>query len=372
MRVTFPHMGMTWVGVKHLLAEVGFDVVVPPPITRATLELGSKHSPEFICLPFKVMIGNYLQAVEAGAEAIFMLGGVGPCRLGYYAEVQREILQDLGLQVRMIVLERDNFVGEIYQAVKSIGKKIAWHKLLPLVRFCLAKVAYLDRLEAQLLRERYGERQAGSCSQLLARAMQLVDQASTWTELKHVQKDIDLHLQHILLPAAAGPALRIGIIGEIYMLIESAVNFGIGERLGELGASVSRNMYGSTWVREHLIPDWRAFFNARRIARHCRPYIGQRVGGHGFESIGYAVEYARRGYDGLVQVLPLTCMPEIIAESILPTVSRDWQIPILTVTLDEHAGEAGLITRLEAFVDMLLERKNLRAGGKSYAPSFGS
>lgn len=372
MRVTFPHLGTVWVGVKHLLQGVGFEVVVPPPITRATLELGAKYSPEFICLPFKVMIGNYLQAVEAGAEAIFMLGGVGPCRLGYYAEVQREILDDLGLPVKMIVLERNNFVQEIFTAVKDNGINIRWHKLLPLIRFSLAKVSYLDNLEALLLRERYRERGAGYCSNLMARAVQAVDAAQSWSEMRQVQADVRVQLKEALSPPPAQPPLRVGIVGEIYMLIESSVNFRIGERLGELGVSVTRNLYGSNWVREHLLPDWRAWREMRRIARRCKPYLPQRVGGHGFETIGYAVDYAKQGYDGLIQVLPLTCMPEIIAESILPTVSNDYGIPLLTVTLDEHAGEAGLLTRLEAFVDMLNERRRSRIGSEIIASSTGN
>lgn len=371
MRVSFPHMGMTWVGVKHLLAEVGFDVIVPPPITRATLELGAKYSPEFICLPFKVMLGNYLQAVEDGAEAIFMLGGVGPCRLGYYAEVQREIMGGLGLPTRMIVLERDNFVNEISQAVKANGCSVEWHKLIPLVRFSLAKVTYLDSLEAKLLRERYREKVPGTCSNLFTQAVQAVDAATNWAALQRAKKLVSTKLDQALLPEPSTKPLRIGVVGEIYMLIESSVNFRLGERLGQLGASVTRNMYGSNWVREHLVPDLRARQEMRRIARRCRPYLAQRVGGHGFETVGYAVDYAEQGYDGIVQVLPLTCMPEIIAESILPTVSRDYEIPLLTVTLDEHAGEVGLLTRLEAFVDMLNERRANQRGGEMIASSVG-
>jgi predicted nucleotide-binding protein (sugar kinase/HSP70/actin superfamily) len=33
---------------------------------------------------------------------------------------------------------------------------------------------------------------------------------------------------------------------------------------------------------------------------------------------------------------------------------------MLTLTLDEHSGEAGLVTRLEAFVDMLERRRPVR------------
>ena len=56
----------------------------------------------------------------------------------------------------------------------------------------------------------------------------------------------------------------------------------------------------------------------------------------------------------------------------LPTVSNDYGIPLLTVTLDEHAGEAGLLTRLGAFVDMLNERRRSRIGSEIIASSTGN
>ena len=60
--------------------------------------------------------------------------------------------------------------------------------------------------------------------------------------------------------------------------------------------------------------------------------------------------------DGVIQLLPFTCMPEIVAQSITPAVSAAYQLPILTLVIDEHSAEAGMMTRLEAFVD-LLQRK---------------
>lgn len=364
MKVTFPHMGVSWVGIRHLLTEIGFDVVVPPTVTKRTLELGTKYSPEFICLPFKVNLGNYLEAIEAGAEIVFMVGGIGPCRLGYYAEVQREIMHDLKLQVEVIVLERDNFVAEIARAVKSVGISLPWNKLVSLARFCLAKVCFLDDLEASVLKERYREKTKGSCSQLFEQAVQDVNSAGDWHQLRHLKQHYRQELP-LLLHMDPGQPLRVGLVGEIYMLIESTVNLQIAEKLGEMGASVERNMYSSHWVREHLIPDWRMIRHARHIERLAKPYLPYRVGGHGLETIGSSVDYARRRFDGVVQVLPLTCMPEIIAESILPTLSRHHNLPVMTVTLDEHSGEAGLVTRLEAFLDMLYERRREKGETRS-------
>lgn len=370
MRVTFPHMGISWVGIKHLLTEVGFDVVVPPAVTRRTLELGIQASPESICLPFKVNLGNYLEAINAGADVVFMVGGIGPCRLGYYAEVQREILQDMGLAVEVIVLERDNFLHEISKAIHSVGISFPWVRLVPLVRFCLAKVSYLDRLEAELMRQRYRESRPGSCSRLFEQTIARVDQAGSQVELRAISRDVQRQLAGLLRPDISQP-LRIAVVGEIYMLIENSVNLGVVEKLGGLGAYVERDMYSSHWVREHLLPDLRMRLHARRIEHLAKPYLPQRVGGHGLETIGNAVRYASAGFDGLVQILPLTCMPEIIAESILPSISRDLGIPVMTLTLDEHSAEAGVQTRLEAFTDMLWQRRARAKGGQEDALGVG-
>ncbi|NLG37884.1 MAG: hypothetical protein GX549_07690, partial [Clostridiales bacterium] len=97
-----------------------------------------------------------------------------------------------------------------------------------------------------------------------------------------------------------------------------------------------------------------------RFVEAAAPYLGMDIGGHTRETIGHTVMHAREGYDGIIQLYPLGCMPEIVAQSILPRVIDDMDIPVLTLIYDEFTGEAGYITRLEAFLDLLLQR---RAGG---------
>ena len=57
-RVTFPHMGNMDIAIKAMLEFVGLDVVVPPAISKKTLNLGTQHSPESACLPLKINLGN--------------------------------------------------------------------------------------------------------------------------------------------------------------------------------------------------------------------------------------------------------------------------------------------------------------------------
>ena len=50
-------------------------------------------------------------------------------------------------------------------------------------------------------------------------------------------------------------------------------------------------------------------------------------------------------------------MPEIVAKSIISTVAKALDFPIMTLVLDEMTGEAGFVTRLEAFIDLLKRRR---------------
>ena len=90
-----------------------------------------------------------------------------------------------------------------------------------------------------------------------------------------------------------------------------------------------------------------------RIHKAALPYLKRDIGGDGWESVGEKVLHAGE-YDGLVHLAPFTCMPEIIAENIMPSTRED--MPVLTILCDEQIAKAGVLTRLEAFVD-LLERK---------------
>lgn len=123
MKITFPHMGFMHIPLKSLLQGLHREVVVPPPISERTLALGVKYAPEFACLPLKIGLGNYIEALEAGADTILMAGGWGPCRFGYYAQVQRDILRDLGYDFHMVILEApDSRLSQLLHQLKQLGK----------------------------------------------------------------------------------------------------------------------------------------------------------------------------------------------------------------------------------------------------------
>ena len=121
MKVTFPHMGNTYISVKALLDDLGIDCVIPPFNNKRTLEIGTKYAPEMACLPLKINIGNYIEAYGQGADTVLITGGRGPCRFGYYCEMSKEILADTDYNMDIIALEcPDGNIRELLRRIKRL------------------------------------------------------------------------------------------------------------------------------------------------------------------------------------------------------------------------------------------------------------
>ncbi|NLE09726.1 MAG: CoA protein activase, partial [Dehalococcoidales bacterium] len=84
------------------------------------------------------------------------------------------------------------------------------------------------------------------------------------------------------------------------------------------------------------------------------PYLKRDIGGDGWETIGEKVLHSRE-YDGIIHLAPFTCMPEIIAQNIMPATRET--LPVLTILCDEQMTKTGVLTRLEAFVDLLKHKR---------------
>ncbi|MEQ8201630.1 MAG: CoA protein activase [Syntrophomonadaceae bacterium] len=358
MRVTFPAMGHMNIAVRTLLSGLKLEVVPPPPISKRTLELGIKNSPEFACLPLKINVGNFIEAMERGADTIVMVGGWGPCRFGYYAQVERDILEGLGYEFKMIVLEApDSRLQDLVAQVKNLGENVSLWEAVKAIRFGWHKLSAVERLERQLdyvLPRAWEKDQA---EQLYDRAISSIDAAQSWGEVGDIAHRAEQALLSLHLKKET--PMKIGLVGEIYTLLEPAANYEICRLIGRMGAQVCRSTYLTDWLNDHLLGGLVKKSVSKQLKQYTRPYLNHPVGGHGWETVGHAVHFARMKCDGIIQIGPLTCMPEIVAQSILPSVSAREGIPAMTLWFDELSATAGLVTRLEAFIDMI-ERQRIR------------
>jgi predicted nucleotide-binding protein (sugar kinase/HSP70/actin superfamily) len=122
-------------------------------------------------------------------------------------------------------------------------------------------------------------------------------------------------------------------------------------------------MFFTHYTLANAVTDLFHLTGEKNVKKAAVPYFNEMCGGHGRESVGNAILYAKKGFDGLIQLAPFTCIPEIVAKSILPAVGEKYGIGILSITIDEQTGKAGLQTRLEAFVDLLARKREKRRKG---------
>lgn len=357
MKVAFPHMGNTYIAMKAMFDDLGIKNIVPPKINKRTLEIGTKLSPEQICIPFKYNIGNYIEAIENGADTIIMIGGIGSCRLGYFGSLSRQILKDLGYNVEFIVLDySEEKVFDLIRNLKKMMGTKSWLTVFKSVLTILQVLRMVNKFEKLLLTIRPHENIKGHCDKIYRYMIKSISDAHGSKQIKSILKKAIKDVEGASTKKNEN-CLKIGIVGEIYILIDDCANLNIAKKLNDLGAEVSKSLNTSEWIENLLFYKSIGLNKENYLYKKAAGYINNEIGGHGRETIGSTIHYAQQGYDGVIQVLPLTCMPEIIAMSMLPKVQEDYNIPVMTVIVDEMTGEAGYITRLEAFTDLLKKRK---------------
>ncbi len=79
------------------------------------------------------------------------------------------------------------------------------------------------------------------------------------------------------------------------------------------------------------------------------------------EMTGTAGHYLKDNkIDGVITLTAFGCGPDSLMIERITRKSKQFNKPLLNLTIDEHTGEAGFITRLEAFVDMLYRKKRAK------------
>ncbi len=334
--------------------------LITPAVSKRTISLGTRYSPEFVCLPFKAILGTFIESLEQGADTLFMVTSFNACRMGYYARVQEQILRDLGYNFKFLKYKSsDKGLIGVLRAVKRFTNNSPWPKVIAAYRLGTSKLKALDDLERKVEKTRAVELEKGLSNRIYREAIQAIDETRDLASLKRVAREYFQKLDQMPKNPDVVP-LKVGIIGELYVVMEPFVNVNLEAELGKLGVEVRR-------TRTTFFSEWTnlgSYLNIldnekRKLQKFADPYLRRDVGGHGLESVGEKIRLSP-GFDGLVHLAPFTCMPEAIAQNVMLTTKEN--IPVLTILCDEQLGRAGLLTRIEAFVDLMEWRRRKRAG----------
>ena len=348
--ISFPHMGNYYIPVETVLKYIFKDhkVMTAPNITKKTLELGSKYSPDFVCVPFKYNLGNYIEALEKGANVLIQAGG--GCRYGYYAEIQEQILRDLGYKFEFIKLIKSKINPfTLYKACKKIGTPLSFSKFIYYILLLFKMINVLDKIETYI-RENIGFEVVEYSFEVLQKEfLEELKSVYNFKTLNDIYKEYDGKFKKLKINKPKD-CLKVGLVGELYTLMEPYSNFFIEKELAKNKIEVSR----------YITVTFLLFQKAKLkniILKSAGKYLKYAIGADGTDSVERSKMMAEKKYDGIIHVKPFGCIPEINAMPMLQNIGKDYKIPILYFSFDSQTSETGVKTRLEAFYDMLMMRK---------------
>ncbi|HUT80247.1 MAG TPA: hypothetical protein VMZ29_03515 [Candidatus Bathyarchaeia archaeon] len=358
MAISFPHVGSFTYVMESIVREMNRnDVVVPNKPTKRTKQLGAQYSPEFICTPFKMLLGSFIEVLEQGAHELVGTLFVDYCRLGFYTPIYELILEDMGFDFEFLYLNFDQPIGFIKE-MKNRTKGLGYLDTIRAFQIGWVKNRRIDQIDKYLNSYRAVELSKGSTEAVAEEAYQLVVQTKGMKNIRKLRKIIsNMFEETVEIDKKANP-LKVCVLGELYAVVEPAINLYVMKRLNKLGVIADTPISFTRWID---IGARMNFFNKPEFKieiKKAKPYVQYRLGGKTQESIGGIIDFKEKGWDGVIHLYPFTCMPEIITRSIIPQVSKDCDIPVLSLVVDEHTSETGYQTRVEAFVDLLSRRKN--------------
>ncbi|MCX8015382.1 MAG: hypothetical protein N2748_05115, partial [candidate division WOR-3 bacterium] len=329
MKATFPHLGYDTFALRNFLWALGAEVTLPPATTERTLSVGTKHSPELICLPFKITLGNFIEALEAGADTLFMAAGARKCRFGYYHYLQENILKNFGNGFRFYAISQYTpleFVFKKMPAIFSVSPQRVLYALFLLLNHC----ALIEDFRKLIRRARVVNFAESVVKE--KQALDIITNVKTIKEIRSAREKIKkLFCSVNTLPK---DTIKVGLVGEVYLMLENFANHDIEKELGKLGVLVlnPRSLYRHLKHLLHFdISDLKYYYYAHR-------YLKESPGGEAINSVGETYSFLKQGVDGIIHIFPFTCMPENIASEAIQKISDDYSLPVLSLSIDEHTS----------------------------------
>ncbi len=318
---------------KTFFSFLGFSVVTSSATNRRIMDAGILTAVDEACLPVKVYFGHVRELCRDGVDYLFVprLVSIEPrsyiCpKLMGVPDMLKAQVPDLRLllepKIDMSKRERD-IVTAIREMEKVLGCKPGQ-----------AEAAY-----------HAGQKEQRRFNDLTRRGYLFEEALKIWEtgSLPLENETTDSEQE--------GVKLRIGVLGHGYSLYDKVISLDILGRLRKIGVEI---------VTLEML--------ARQEVEACAATLPKRMFWTlGRKLIGAALKMENdETIDGIVYLACFGCGPDSLVGQIIER--RVKKTPFMLLTVDEHTGQAGMITRLEAFCDMLQRRKKRREG---YLPPHG-
>lgn len=315
---------------------LGIEPVLSSPTTKKIISQGSELVVPETCLPVKIYMGHVIDLIDnKGVDVIFVPSHQSIAHKIYNCSKIRG-LPDL---VRNVI--KRNFLLIEPTLDKSEKKQ-------GLYQYLYDSVAPLGITDKKLIKKasKAGWDMQNNFNAMLRNGLNFDKAMKNAVDGNFIEVTDEENKKH---------PVNVAVISHGYNLYDNRISMGIFDKLEKLDVK--------TYAAENLsLEEMKKGFPVLNTTLYWA---------NEYEMTGAAGYYmVDKNTDGIITLTSFGCGPDSIMIERITRFAKRYNKPLLNLTVDEHTGEAGFITRLEAFTDMLVRRKR-ESIIKSFSKQFG-
>jgi predicted nucleotide-binding protein (sugar kinase/HSP70/actin superfamily) len=310
---------------KKLLEELGVEIILSPPTNKDIVEEGVTHGFGELCIPVKIYYGQVLKLVRDNPDLdyIFVPRYVAEVKEAYFCP-------------KFISLP------DVIKILPGIPKILNFE--VNVKEFPIATSAI------ELGRE-LGKNQSASLNAYKA-AQQYFEQYHEFlrqgASVNHALRLTQRNLPFKLPKRKFEGDIKFLLLGHAYNLFDTYINLDFQKKLQDQGVEVItiENLPEAIFKKPVIVNPRGG--QLRNYWRHEEEIM---------QAIRYYLTVGRDEIDGVIFLVSFACGPDSLISELIMRDMKVVGLPFLEIIMDEHSGEAGMLTRIESFVEMVRRKK---------------
>lgn len=304
---------------KVFFNELGIEVIISEKTSREILNLGIQKAHADTCVPIKVFYGH-VQSIKDNVDYLFipritcLNGQTVYCpKFLAMSDIIRHALDDVPEIIGNRIDVREHRFA-VWNVFYNIGMRFTNSKLKVLKAYVKSLYA-LKRYKGLLMQGLLPEQ-----------AMQQLNNP------KKIQTKVN-----------SKTSLKFAVLGYPYTIYDEFTTVSLLSRLQKLDVhTITLEQIPYAWIKkQHKKLPKRMFWTySDAIVKSALHFFEQ------------------KGVDGIIHITTFACGPDsMVTDYLKLEAQKHPDMPFMSITIDEHSGEAGIHTRIEAFVDMVKRKK---------------
>lgn len=307
--------------------SLGFKIILSDPTTKQTMSEGSALVVTETCLPIKIYLGHILNLIHKGVKNIFVpsLQSVAP-KIYNCSKIRG--LPDL---VRNVVKGDFNIIeATLDKSAKNQG----------LYAFLEEAVKPFGITNSEEIKK--ASKQGWK---VYNNFLVMMRSGMSYKKAMHYALSGKIFIEN----SAKEAPINVALVSHGYNIYDERACMKIFDKLEKMDVKVFTSLQLTEEQMEEGITS----------LGHHRYWANE------YEMTGTAGHYLKDNkIDGIVTLNAFGCGPDSLMIESITRKAKEAGKPLLALTIDEHTGEAGFITRLEAFIDMLYRKKRSNIANK--------